>query len=256
MLGMSWIKSGRVCLDVKKGCLLHEGREHAYRQLSVLEVPLHLTKVAVYANKRVVVPPGGRAELQAAPFNQGHLRGIIQAKLESGLMVSLPIYLNLHVRGELAPWTVQNTTTAPMTVEAASQIETWTAIQEIVPTNKLPTPAYACFQLPNLNSLVKVPGLMRARLQELLAQHCRCFSIDQYDVSQVGPPYRIKLRTGTPYKGYVPRQSPAAIAAIQREVKKMKRADFMRRASARTWLQWCASLSLMGHLGLHQFPSS
>lgn len=68
---------------------------------------------------------------------------------------------------------------------------------------------------------------MGARLRELLAQHCCCFWIDQYDVGQVGPPYRIKLRTGTPYKGYVLRQLLAAIAAIRLEVKKMKRTDFI-----------------------------
>lgn len=68
---------------------------------------------------------------------------------------------------------------------------------------------------------------MGARLRELLTQHCCCFSINQYDAGRVGPPYKIKLRTGTPYKGYIPRRSPAAIAAIQREVEKMKKANFI-----------------------------
>ena len=66
-----------------------------------------------------------------------------------------------------------------------------------------------------------------AQLGLLLHKWAQCFSIDKYDVGRTGPPYKIKLITGKPYKGYVPRRSPAAIAAIREEVNKMLQADMI-----------------------------
>lgn len=49
----------------------------------------------------------------------------------------------------------------------------------------------------------------------------------KYDVGRTGPQYWVKLRTGIPYKGYDPRQTPAALQAIQDEVQKIQRADLI-----------------------------
>lgn len=46
-------------------------------------------------------------------------------------------------------------------------------------------------------------------------------------MERTGPPYRVKLRAGVPFKEYVPRRTPAAINSIKEEVVKIKRAEII-----------------------------
>ena len=106
------------------------------------------------------------------------------------------------------------------TIQIGQKIGTWTAgvAQEVEQNKDFNVLLYLAVPYPELTSLLPSNGECSEKLASLLWKWAQCFLIDKYDVGRTGPPYCIKLATGVPYKGYVPRQSPAAIAAIWEEV--------------------------------------
>lgn len=51
--------------------------------------------------------------------------------------------------------------------------------------------------------------------------------INKINVGRTRPAYKIKNLKGKPYKGYVPRYSPAAVVAIREELTKIRKADLI-----------------------------
>lgn len=111
-------------------------------------------------------------------------------------------------------------------MEDGQRIGEWTAATNAnFPINS--SYSYFSIPFPNLYSLIKNGSQSSPELGDLLVKWSHCFSIDKFDVGRTGPPYTIKTITGKPYKGYNPRRSPGAIAAIRSEVNKMLRADLI-----------------------------
>ena len=53
------------------------------------------------------------------------------------------------------------------------------------------------------------------------------FSQNKYNVGITTEEYYIRLADGTPVKSYVPRRSPAVVDAIELELEKLEKADFI-----------------------------
>ena len=53
------------------------------------------------------------------------------------------------------------------------------------------------------------------------------FSRNKYNVGLTTEEYYIRLADGTPVKSYVPRRSPAVVEAIESELEKLERAEFI-----------------------------
>lgn len=126
-----------------------------------------------------------------------------------------------------------NATANPITIQKGQNVGTWIGALEAAPsTNKPVTSAYSCFSFVDLEGSLLEQAPPKSPLRALLWKWRRCFSIDKFDVGRNGPAYRIKTLTGQPYKGYVPRRLPAAVAAIQAEVAKMKKADMIKESNS------------------------
>lgn len=229
LLGMSWIRSVGANLDVDKGCIRCNGKEYFYQSLSIPAPEETEGKVALYAYNQVVIRPQTFEKVEVVPFYQGKWGGMQVATLAQNLVAEVPVYQASQTSGEVADWKVWNANSSEVVIMPGQLIGEWIpAIGEGEQPNKNAL-IYAYVTIPFLELTHLIPpGCSLTRdLSLLLFKWAQCFSIDKYDVGRTGPEYTIKLLTGKPYKGYVPRRSPAAIAAIREEVKKMLRADLI-----------------------------
>ena len=94
-------------------------------------------------------------------------------------------------------------------------------------SNKI-TSTYSVFRTIDISLCLR--HLAEPRYSEfynLLARWSNVFSRNKYNVGITKEEYAIQLINGTPVKSYTPRCSPAVIEAIESELEKLKRADFI-----------------------------
>ncbi|KAJ9065280.1 hypothetical protein DSO57_1021341 [Entomophthora muscae] len=229
LLGMSWIQAVGANLDINKDCIQYQGKEYTYQSLSIPALEENTGRVALYAYNQVVIPPQMFGRIEVVPFSQGQWGGMQVAALAENLVAEVPMYQPSQITGEVDNWKVWNAQSSEISIVPGQRIGKWIpAVKESVKPNKEIAP-YSYFLLPflELTHLIPEGCPLANEFGLLLHKWAQCFSVDKYDVGQTGPEYKIKLLTVKPYKGYVPQRSPAAIAAIREEVKKMLREDLI-----------------------------
>lgn len=223
LLGMSWIHAVGASLDVKEECIVCGEKKYYYQSLSIPDNETSNRKITLYANESAVIPKGSFGKVPITPFDQGLYGGMVQPELPLNLLVDVPIYQESKVTGEIPDWHIWNGGTSDAYITVGQKLGEWIAgCKEDEVVNKEFAPYfYPAILFPDIPSLIPPTGQLTEQLGTLLHKWAQCFSIDKYDVGRTGPPYTIKLLTGKPFKGYVPRRSPAAITAIREEVRKM-----------------------------------
>lgn len=140
--------------------------------------------------------------------------------------MEVPLLANSTIAGELPDIKVTNLGVRDLNIEDSQRIGEWSAaINKCQPIN--PSFSYFLIPFPNLYSLIQNVANNIQEIGELLFKWSHCFSIDKFDLGRTGLPCTINTIMGKPYKGYNPRKSPGAIAAIRTEVNKMLRANLI-----------------------------
>lgn len=228
LLGVNWITSVNAKLDVAKNTIQVNNEEITLQSFSEPETNLIQKSSRLYLNNFICLNPGEESVVSI-------IHGMIPAS-ESFMFIPKP---NLHLKGDIIISSDSEGVIGKVKILNGSSkrmlLQKNQCIGGVIPMSSatlysLNKNNFSYFLCRSID-IDKVISHLNAEdfnaWKSLLGRWTTVFSKNKYDVGLTDVKYKIRLSTDVPIKSYIPRRTPAMIEAINQEIDKLEKANFI-----------------------------
>ena len=229
LLGMSWIKETNTMVKATEGLVSIDGEVIKYKPYPEPALFIVEEGVRVYSCELMVLSPGKNV---GVPVRHNVVTGneVYFVKYKEDLNLEGEILKLASDDGQIHRCELIGKGKTDRVIQKGQCLGSIYPLLDASNSfiNKNNSNSYFVIRTFDLEIPLKhLAGPMFKEFFKLFSCWLNVFSRNKYDVGLTTEEYYIRLADGTPVKSYVPRRSPAVVKAIESELEKLERAEFI-----------------------------
>jgi len=225
LLGVSWIKATKAIINGENNtlCMGNTTVSCGYWP-EPSSMPLSVSTMK--SNTSVNIPAGGSCSV---PINHEKLKAneVYYVTYKHGHILKGSLLVSSNDQAMVPEILISNQSDKYFSLQKGQNLGFFT-ITDNASYNKNDFTSYVLFKSLDIkNLLLHLDSFWLPIWHLLLCKWSNVLSKNKYDVGLTKEVYKIRFKDEVPIKGYVPRRTPAMVQAINKELDKLEKADFI-----------------------------